>query len=155
MLSATLTKLVLRFRKVSKDEKGINALQAEAMLIMTSVVRVGQSKFSSTPIDEDSMERIIGCLRTLSDANSQTPEEAELETIYLQDTKAAYAKMVATEEVCVMIFFSILVKSHISACSVNLLRRRRRRTRSSPCKRTMFLHSDNSQRGREWMGSMT
>ncbi|KAF8336939.1 coatomer protein [Cantharellus anzutake] len=82
VLATTLTKLVLRFRKVSKDAKGVNALQAEVMLIMTSVVRVGQSKFSSAPIDEDSMERIMGCLRTLS----------EVEIIFLEDTKAAYAK---------------------------------------------------------------
>lgn len=116
VLSATLTKLVLRFRKASKDAKGINALQAEAMLIMTSVIRVGQSKFSSAPIDEDSTERIMGCLRTLSDANSRTPEDAELEHIYLEDTKAAYAKMVATEEVCVIISL-VAITSHISAAA--------------------------------------
>lgn len=65
------------------------------MLIMTSIVRVGQSKFAAIPIDEDSQERIMNCVETLARLQaSQSVKE-----IFLHDTKAAYAKMVATEEV--------------------------------------------------------
>jgi len=71
------------------------------MLIMTSVIRVGQSKFSAVPIDEDSQERIMNCVQTL--AQLTTPPAVN--DIFLKDTKAAYAKMVATEEVrCFYLF---------------------------------------------------
>ena len=65
------------------------------MLIMTSTIRVGQSKFVSVPIDEDSQERIFNCIRMLSEMS----KSKSINEIFLMDTKAAYAKMVATEEV--------------------------------------------------------
>ena len=62
--------------------------------MMTSIIRVGQSKFVTVPIDEDSQERVMGCIRVLSEMSlNKTINE-----IFLLDTKAAYAKMVATEE---------------------------------------------------------
>jgi coatomer subunit beta len=62
---------------------------------MTSIIRVGQSKFVSVPIDEDSQERIFNCIRMLSEMSMSK----SINEIFLMDTKAAYAKMVATEEV--------------------------------------------------------
>jgi coatomer subunit beta len=118
VLSSTLTKLVLRFNQTTSDERAAHALRAEvrsisfpvlpeglvnivhiwpqAMLTMTSIIRVGQSKFVSVPIDEDSQERIFNCIRMLSEMNNSK----SIDEIFLMDTKAAYAKMVATEEVC-------------------------------------------------------
>jgi vesicle coat complex subunit len=64
------------------------------MLMMTSIIRVGQSKFVTVPIDEDSQERIMNCIRVLS----EMPLNKAINEIFLLDTKAAYAKMVATEE---------------------------------------------------------
>jgi len=66
------------------------------MLTMTSIIRVGQSKFVTVPIDEDSQERIFNCIRMLSEMSTSK----SIDEIFLMDTKAAYAKMVATEEVC-------------------------------------------------------
>ena len=68
------------------------------MLIMTSMIRVGQSQFVSAPIDEDSSERIMTCIETLSQVKDKEGEQA-ISDIFLHDTKAAYAKMVAAEEV--------------------------------------------------------
>ncbi len=65
------------------------------MLIMASVIRVGQSKFVAVPIDEDSSERIMSCIQTLSELESARP----VHEIFLKDTKAAYSKMVAAQEV--------------------------------------------------------
>jgi len=62
---------------------------------MTSVIRIGQSKFVSVPIDEDSQERIFNCIRMLSEMSTSK----SINEIFLMDTKAAYTKMVATEEV--------------------------------------------------------
>jgi coatomer subunit beta len=90
-----LTKLVLRFSDLSVDNKTANTLRAEAMLIMSSTIRVGQSKFSSAPIDEDSNERIMNCIQTLSELEVKPL----VHDIFLSDTKAAYSKMVAAQEV--------------------------------------------------------
>ncbi|KAG7558210.1 hypothetical protein FFLO_02863 [Filobasidium floriforme] len=94
VLASTLTKLTLRYAKLANDAQAVNALKAEAMLIMTSIVRVGQSHFAAIPIDEDSRERIMNCIETL--ANLKTAQAAS--DIFLQDTRAAYTKMVANEE---------------------------------------------------------
>lgn len=64
------------------------------MLIMASIVRVGQSRFVAVPIDEDSQERILNCVQTLAQLEDSKPANA----IFLEDTKAAYAKMVSTAE---------------------------------------------------------
>ena len=65
------------------------------MLIMASVIRVGQSKFVTVPIDEDSSERIMNCIQTLSELETQPA----VHEIFLKNTKAAYSKMVAAQEV--------------------------------------------------------
>ncbi|GAA6040670.1 hypothetical protein JCM8097_000868 [Rhodosporidiobolus ruineniae] len=108
VLAATLTKLVLRFKEVTEREGGekraVNELRAECMLIMTSIIRVGQSHFASVPIDEDAQERILTCLQSLAELDAPTTsagaaERAQLiERIFLHDTQAAYAKMVQHEE---------------------------------------------------------
>jgi coatomer subunit beta len=68
------------------------------MLIMTSIIRVGQSKFVTVPIDEDSSERILNCIQTLSDLQDQ-PAAHE---IFIKETKAAYSKMIVAQEVRLM-----------------------------------------------------
>jgi coatomer subunit beta len=95
VLAATLTKLVLRYAGVQSDSQAVNTARAEAILIMTSVIRVGQSKFSAVPIDEDSQERIMNCIETLA----QLQGSKVMNEVFLEDTKAAYTRMVATEEV--------------------------------------------------------
>jgi len=63
--------------------------------MMASVIRVGQSKFVTVPIDEDSNERIMNCIQTLSDLDKQPA----VQEIFLKDTKAAYSKMIVAQEV--------------------------------------------------------
>ncbi|KAN0059873.1 coatomer subunit beta [Thecaphora frezii] len=96
VLASTLVKLVLRFAELSSDTTTSNSLRAEAMLIMTSIVRVGGSKFAAAPIDEDSQERIMSCVQTLAEsaAAAASDERREASDIFLHDTKQAYAKMV-------------------------------------------------------------
>ncbi|EUC58601.1 coatomer subunit beta [Rhizoctonia solani AG-3 Rhs1AP] len=97
VLASTLTKLVLRYGELEDVEvKKANSLRAEAMLIMTSLIRVGQSQFVTVPIDEDSQERIMNCVQTL--ASAELSKNARVKEMFLKDTKAAYAKMVAHEE---------------------------------------------------------
>lgn len=94
VLSSTLTKLCMRHSEISKDSARTNALKAEAMLIMISIVRVGQSQFVKTPIDEDSIDRIMSCVRSLSEFE----QKKDLEEVFLEDTRKAFRTMVQTEE---------------------------------------------------------
>jgi coatomer subunit beta len=94
VLSSTLTKLVMRHSEISDDEARTNALRAEAMLIMISIIRVGQSQFVKAPIDEDSVDRIMSCVRSLA----EFAQRKELETTFLEDTRQAFRAMVNVEE---------------------------------------------------------
>ena len=94
VLSSTLTKLVMRHSEISKDTARTNALRAEAMLIMISIIRVGQSQFVKMPIDEDSIDRIMTCVRSLA----EFVEKKELETVFLDETRKAFRAMVQAEE---------------------------------------------------------
>ena len=94
VLSSTLTKLVMRHSEISPDAARTNALRAEAMLIMISIIRVGQSQFVKAPIDEDSVDRIMSCVRSLA----EFAQHKELETTFLEDTRKAFRAMVQVEE---------------------------------------------------------
>ena len=94
VLSATLTKLVMRHSEISKEQARTNALRAEAMLIMISIIRVGQSQFVKAPIDEDSTDRIMSCVRSLGDLQ----HKKDLEAVFLQDTAKAFRAMVQVED---------------------------------------------------------
>jgi coatomer subunit beta len=75
----------------------------QGMLIMTSIIRVGQSKFVTVQIDEDSNERIMNCIQTLSELEAQPA----VHEIFLTDTKAAFSKMLGAQEVRSLSFFKI------------------------------------------------
>ncbi|KIJ10292.1 hypothetical protein PAXINDRAFT_164290 [Paxillus involutus ATCC 200175] len=94
VLAAALTKFVLRYDEQTSDRASANALRAEAMLMMTSIIRVGQSKFVTAAIDEDSNERILSCIQTLSELHGH----AEVNDMFLRDTRAAYGKMLGAQE---------------------------------------------------------
>lgn len=68
------------------------------MLIMTSIIRVGQSKFVTIQIDEDSNERIMNCIQTLSELDVDGQKEV-LREMFLDDTKKAFEKMLSAQEV--------------------------------------------------------
>lgn len=96
VLATTLTKLVIRYMDLSTSSanhrKHANAMRAEGMLMMTSLLRVGASQFASTPIDQDSHDRILNCLRILA-SMSQT-----FKSVFLDECKAAFTKMVQAED---------------------------------------------------------
>ncbi|MCJ1475631.1 coatomer subunit beta [Lambiella insularis] len=94
VLSSTLTKLVMRHSEISDETSRTNALRAEAMLIMISIIRVGQSQFVKAPIDEDSIDRIMSCVRSLA----EFAQKKDLETVFLDDTRKAFREMVQVEE---------------------------------------------------------
>ena len=72
------------------------------MLIMASIIRVGQSKFVTAQIDEDSNERIMNCIQTLSELETQPA----VHEVFLEDTKRAFSKMLGAQEVCFLFCFA-------------------------------------------------
>jgi coatomer subunit beta len=64
------------------------------MLIMISVIRVGQSPFVKAPVDEDSIDRVMSCVRSLAEFDTKK----DIEMVFLQDTRKAFREMVQAEE---------------------------------------------------------
>lgn len=98
ILASTIIKLVLRFEKVSKDDAILNALKAEGLLILVSIVRVGQSTLVEKKIDEDSLERIVCAVSILmgeTDPSEKASERALVEMAFLDATKSSFKVQVA------------------------------------------------------------
>ncbi|ODV79995.1 Coatomer, beta subunit [Suhomyces tanzawaensis NRRL Y-17324] len=94
VLASTLVKLVLRLQRLKTQPKFLNALKAEALLIMVSILRVGESQYVTKMIDEDSADRILSYIRLLNDE-----EDAEIiERGFLEDTKEAFKSQIETME---------------------------------------------------------
>ncbi|PVD27888.1 hypothetical protein C0Q70_10463 [Pomacea canaliculata] len=66
-LATTLTKLALKFIRLTEDVKRQNAFVAEAMLIMATIIHLGKSGLSEKPITDDDVDRIATCLRVLAE----------------------------------------------------------------------------------------
>ena len=93
VLASTILKLVLKFEKVSNNVSITNALKAEALLILVSIVRYGQSNLAEKKIDEDSEERLltgISILMDESDNNENAKENELLNMVFLDATKATF-----------------------------------------------------------------
>ncbi|KAJ9053744.1 coatomer subunit beta [Entomophthora muscae] len=88
-LATTLTKLVLQFSKLSTESP--NAMRAEAMLMMTSIIRLGQSHLCLVPIDNDNYDRIMGSIKVLGGLGT------DVEPAYLEDSRQAYARLAAED----------------------------------------------------------
>jgi len=64
------------------------------MLLITSIIRIAQSKSVSGQIDDDSFDRILACLQVVGNTDVGKPEYE----IFLSDTKRAYNRMLAVKE---------------------------------------------------------
>lgn len=94
VLAGTLAKLAIRALKVSKNEAFKNALRAEAMLIMISIIRVGESSIVSSKIDEDTIDRIYSCVKVLAEGYN----EESLDKAFLEDSRKAFKAQVEARE---------------------------------------------------------
>ena len=89
--ATTLTKLALRFFSVSSSPSDARRLQAETMLYIVCMLRLGKSSTLPTPIDEDSADRLSLCLKTLA-APSAEPAAAE---VWLRGCRDAFAGLIS------------------------------------------------------------
>lgn len=94
VLSSTLVKLILRLQRLKTADKLINALKAEALLILVSILRVGDSQYVTKKIDEDSADRVFSCIKYLNDE-----KDAQLiQKSFLDDTKDAFKLQIENAE---------------------------------------------------------
>ncbi len=54
--------------------KAVNALTAEAMLAITSILRLGESAALPIPLDDDSKDRMLACLSVLAKPDDQATQ---------------------------------------------------------------------------------
>lgn len=95
VLASTLVKLILRLQSLKQtQEKILNGLKAEALLIMVSILRVGESSLVSKKIDEDSTDRILSYIKILNDEE----DLQEIKTSFLEDTKDAFKAQINNAE---------------------------------------------------------
>ncbi|KAM9921013.1 hypothetical protein OXX59_006766 [Metschnikowia pulcherrima] len=94
VLSSTLVKLILRLRSLRTTEKHLNALKAEALLIMVSVLRLGETTSSPKNIDEDSADRIWSCIKFLTDSE----DSGIISKGFLEDTRDAFKAQIENEQ---------------------------------------------------------
>ncbi|KAJ6806603.1 coatomer subunit beta-1-like [Iris pallida] len=92
VVSCTLTKLVLRLEEVQPSKAEVNKQTTGALLIMTSMLQLGQSSYLPHPIDNDSYDRIVLCIRLLCNTGDAVRK------IWLESCRQSFAKMLADKQ---------------------------------------------------------
>ncbi|OWM69521.1 coatomer subunit beta-1-like [Punica granatum] len=92
VVACTLTKLVLRLEEVQPLKVEVNKATTQALLIMVSMLQLGQSSVLPHPIDNDSQDRIILCIRLLCNTGD------EMRKIWLQSCRESFVKMLAEKQ---------------------------------------------------------
>ncbi|GAB4849957.1 hypothetical protein Ancab_029257 [Ancistrocladus abbreviatus] len=92
VVACTLTKLVLRLEEVQPSKIDVNKATTQALLIMVSMLQLGQSSFLPHLIDNDSYDRITLCIRLLCNTGD------EIRKIWLQSCRQSFVKMLADKQ---------------------------------------------------------
>lgn len=92
VVACTLTKLVLRLEEVQPSKVEVNKATTQALLIMVSMLQLGQSSAIPHPIDNDSHDRIVLCIRLLCNTGD------EVRKIWLQSCRESFVKMLADKQ---------------------------------------------------------
>jgi len=86
-ISLALTKLVLKLCPQDNKRRG------EVLLVSTSILRLGLSRFPAVPIDQDTYERVMLCIRVLANGDN-----AEFVQLLTKECKAAYESLQGQKE---------------------------------------------------------
>jgi len=93
VLASTITKISVKFQEMKDIEQNTkNVVNAEILLILVSIVRLGQSTVPPNPIDPDSFERIALCIRVLTDP---TPLAKD---VLLRQSREAFTQLVQEQK---------------------------------------------------------
>ncbi|KAA3489833.1 coatomer subunit beta-1 [Gossypium australe] len=92
VVACTLTKLVLRLQEVQPSKVEVNKVTTQALLIFVSMLQLGQSPVLPHPIDNDSNDRIVLCIRLLCDTGDG------IRKIWLQSCRQSFVKMLSEKQ---------------------------------------------------------
>ncbi|KAI3848003.1 hypothetical protein MKX03_001115 [Papaver bracteatum] len=92
VVACTLTKLILRLEEVQPSKPEVNKASSQALLVMVSMLQLGKSSFIPHPIDNDSYDRIVFCIRLLCNTGD------EIRKIWLQSCRDSFVKMLADKQ---------------------------------------------------------
>ncbi|KDP33453.1 hypothetical protein JCGZ_07024 [Jatropha curcas] len=92
VVACTLTKLVLRLEEVQPSKVEVNKASTQALLIMVSMIQLGQSPVLPHPIDSDSYDRILLCIRLLCNPGD------DIRKIWLQSCRQSFVKMLSEKQ---------------------------------------------------------
>ncbi|XP_043266629.1 coatomer subunit beta [Venturia canescens] len=90
-LATTLAKLALRYKNLENDVQKSNRMQAEAMLVMSSILQLGRSGLPSKAMTHDDAERLSLCLRSLA-----CPTNI-VQTVFTEGCRDALGRMLAAK----------------------------------------------------------
>ncbi|KAI3909837.1 hypothetical protein MKW92_050640 [Papaver armeniacum] len=86
VLACTLAKLILSSEEVQPSKPEVNKAFYQALLVMASMLQLGQSSFLSHLIDNDSYDTIVLCIRLLCNTGD------EIRKIWIRETEEIKAK---------------------------------------------------------------
>ncbi|KAK6912311.1 Clathrin/coatomer adaptor, adaptin-like, N-terminal [Dillenia turbinata] len=92
VVACTLTKLILRLEEVQPTKSEVNKASIQALLTLVSMLQLGESSFLPHPIDNDSRDRIVLCIRLLCNTGD------EIRKIWLQSCRQSFVKMLADKQ---------------------------------------------------------
>lgn len=92
VVACTLTKLVLRLEEVQPSKSEVNDATTQVLLILVSVLQLGQSSALPQPIDDDSRDRIVLCIRLLCNTGGNVRK------IWLESCRESFVKMLADKQ---------------------------------------------------------
>jgi len=92
VLAATLTKLALKSMDQDIEQVTKNMVVAQVLLILSNIIRLGQSKLPPNPIDPDSYERIILCIKVLSEPDPY------IKNILVEQCHSSFARLLVEQQ---------------------------------------------------------
>ncbi|CAA2999017.1 coatomer subunit beta-1-like [Olea europaea subsp. europaea] len=92
VVACTLTKLVLRLEEVQPSKVEVSKASTSALLIMVSILQLGQSSVLPQPIDNDSYDRIAICVRLLCNTGDA------IRTIWLKSCHESFVQMLLDKQ---------------------------------------------------------
>ncbi|XP_047968803.1 coatomer subunit beta-1-like [Salvia hispanica] len=92
VIACTLAKLCLRLEEVQPSKVEVNKASSNALLIMVSMLQLGQSSVLPHPIDNDSYDRILLCIRLLCNTGDAARK------IWLTTCRESFVKMLSDKQ---------------------------------------------------------
>lgn len=92
VVACTLTKLVLRLEEVQSSKTEINKAKTQTLLIMVSMLQLGQSHVVPHSIDPDSYERIVLCIKLICHTSD------EMKKIWLESCRQSFVQMLSEKQ---------------------------------------------------------